>query len=184
MHESKANVNYSATICWAVVWLSALPHRPCDFPAREASKRDHRRERDGAGRAGRDPHRRRLRHAAVPHAGWQRHAVLQQGEDVTPAVVGTLAGRGLGDRINQLFHCRHDTPSKHKGGPNWPLRFGENTDIMWLWALRRASFVSQISKSFLFNLAAFFAPRSARAPRTWDVFPRCLAGYNFPRIPR
>lgn len=65
--------------------LCPPPHRPCDLPAREASKCDHRRERDGAGRAVRDPHRRRLHHAAVPHAGSQRHAVLRQGEEVTSA---------------------------------------------------------------------------------------------------
>lgn len=145
MHESKANVvNYSPSICWAVVWLSALPHRPRDFPARERSKRDHRRERDGAGRAVRRPLRRGLHHAAVPHAGPQRHAVLQQGE----SVARTTADQGLGDGVNPFTGCHHDwkhrnvyqhdlyvlangfTRESNFGRCVFPLRFPPNSLLM------------------------------------------------------
>lgn len=104
---------------------------------------------------------RRMTTPRCPTAGWGRDAGCSW----------YLGRPGLGDRINQLFHCRHDTPWKHRDVYQTDLYVLAKTQIkMWLWALRRASFVSQISDSFLFNLAAFFDPPAQPELHTREMF--------------
>lgn len=67
--------------------------RPSDLPAGDVPERERHAERDGPGPGDQDPSAGGLRHAAVPHAGPQRHALLHQGEKQTAVFLNATSGR-------------------------------------------------------------------------------------------